>query len=192
MKRVCAIGAVVWLVQTLCPAEDSGKTETISAAGADAVIELPSDELPAEWRLTKKETTGRRGIRNSEYFRGTNVVMRTTWGSGRPDICNVALLDGTNRVANVVATEAAQLVMQEDSLDGYRVFSIISHSTNSHVVVMGEAGFFERYVLDGLNSTPISDLDYSIIQRSASRAVSKSGSPILAYLSVDLPGGLEQ
>ena len=160
MKRLI----VPFLVLAL---QGSSHAQNVTTAGSTAVVTtraiamISSNAIPSDWRLSRKIAVEGK-YRNTTICRGSNAVMQIRWeANGKPGFFTGVILDGTTRVAKLLGYPGSVGVLPEVSPDQYQVLTKASPEINSSVTVTGTNGFWEMYILDGRNTAPLRDLDYT-------------------------------
>ena len=97
--------------------------------------------------------------------RGSNTVMqlrwKPAWTNDKLGYFTGAILDGPTRVAKLLGSPGTVGVWPLASPQQYSVLTFASRTTNSAVTVDGTNGFREMYMIDGRNTTPLNEVDYT-------------------------------
>ena len=126
-----------------------------------AIATISSNAIPSDWRLSRQITVEGK-YRNGTIYRGSNAVMQMRWeANDERGFFTGIILDGTTRVAKLLGYPGSVGVSPEVSPDQYKVLTMASPEINSSVTVTGTNGFWEMYILDGRNTAPLRDLDYT-------------------------------
>lgn len=149
-----------------CRAPGPANSFKVAVVTAKAVGMLSANDVPEEWRLSS-DTVIEEKHTTSTFRRGSNTVMKLRWLSDwseneKRDYLTGVLLDGTIQVASLGGYPPRSIAVSPCvAPTQYEIMVLTSQETNSAVIVTGTNGFSETYILDGRNTAPMDELDYT-------------------------------
>jgi hypothetical protein len=165
MKRLL-IALLVLATQSASSAGDVTNAVKLAVITSKAIGMLTTNDVPAKWQLSS-DTSVEKKYTTTTFRRGSNTVMELRWPTDwieeeKRDYFTGHLLDGTTQVARLLGGPPRSIsVVPRVPPRQYTILVHTSLETNSAVTVTGTNGFSETYILDGRDTAPMGELDYT-------------------------------